>query len=183
MFLTFFVSIPQRFDSLFLIDNQKSGSHVMSLPFVVTCSQSRVVQVQCQLEESWAGGGETVTFEGWVASVSRMTARGGGGGGGGGAGGAGCVALLRRAPHPPYPLTRPGPPPQPHVPHSEHQHHQHPQHPPPPPERAPLEGKYKSFTSFYHWLLGISKNSIVSVLSKIVLFFDAIFTIEHGLLI
>ncbi|KAJ8722355.1 hypothetical protein PYW08_004757 [Mythimna loreyi] len=83
-------------------------------------------EVQCLLEESWAGGGDTVTFDGWVASVPRMTARGGGGGGG-----AGGVALLRRAPHPPYPLTRPSPPPP----------HKHPQHPPPPPERAPLEGR------------------------------------------
>ncbi|XP_026739245.1 protein deltex [Trichoplusia ni] len=72
------------------------------------------MEVQCLLEEAWAGGGEAVTFDGWVASVSRMTARGGGG-----------LALLRRGPHPPYPLTRPSAA----------------QHPPPPPERAPLEGR------------------------------------------
>ncbi|CAH0585409.1 unnamed protein product [Chrysodeixis includens] len=75
------------------------------------------MEVQCLLEEAWAGGGEAVTFDGWVASVSRMTARGGAG-----------LALLRRAPHPPYPLTRPAPAPAP-------------QHPPPPPDRAPLEGR------------------------------------------
>ncbi|KAH9635507.1 hypothetical protein HF086_015000 [Spodoptera exigua] len=77
------------------------------------------VEVQCLLEESWSGNGEQVSFDGWVASVSRMTARGGGAG----AGGAGGVALLRRGPQPPYPLTRPAPP-----------------HPPPPPDR-PLEGR------------------------------------------
>lgn len=76
-----------------------------------------VFQIQCLLEESWSGGGDTVTFDGWIASVPRMTAR---------APHSSALALLRRAPHPPYPLTR--------------QHPPHPPHPPPPPDRPPLEG-------------------------------------------
>ncbi|XP_075977891.1 deltex E3 ubiquitin ligase [Anticarsia gemmatalis] len=76
------------------------------------------MEVQCLLEESWSVGGDTVTFDGWAASIGRMTARSATGG---------ALALLRRAPHPPYPLTRSEP--------------RTSQHPPPPPERAPLEGR------------------------------------------
>ncbi|CAB3261881.1 unnamed protein product [Arctia plantaginis] len=84
------------------------------------------MEIQCVLEESWSAGGDTVTFDGWIASVGRMTAR---------APSTNALALLRRAPHPPYPLTRTEQraPPAPHAPH--------PSHPPPPPERAPLDGR------------------------------------------
>ncbi|XP_049694070.2 protein deltex isoform X1 [Helicoverpa armigera] len=70
------------------------------------------MEVQCLLEEARARGAESAAFEGWVASLPRMTARGPG------------LALLRRAATQPYPRARLPPP-----------------HPPPPPERQPLEGR------------------------------------------
>ncbi|XP_045536621.1 protein deltex [Papilio machaon] len=55
------------------------------------------MQVQCVLEEAWSQGLETVAFEGWVASLSRMTARA--------RAAPPALRLLRRAAQPPYPLT------------------------------------------------------------------------------
>ncbi|CAG5045535.1 unnamed protein product [Parnassius apollo] len=57
------------------------------------------MQIQCLLEEAWSSGVETVSFDGWVASLSRMTARTN----------SSCATaalrLLRRVSQPPYPLT------------------------------------------------------------------------------
>ncbi|XP_045517611.1 protein deltex [Pieris brassicae] len=73
------------------------------------------MEVQCRLEEAWERGIEAVSFDGWVVSLSSMTAQRHI------TGLPGVLRLLRRAAHPPYPLTRSTPP------------------PPAPPERASFD--------------------------------------------
>ncbi|XP_068633289.1 protein deltex [Battus philenor] len=63
------------------------------------CYEPLPMQVQCRLEEAWCRGAESVSFEGWVASLACMTARAAA------PHAAPALRLLRRAAQPPYPLT------------------------------------------------------------------------------